>query len=218
MLLLAEDLKENRYLFHFHSCHDKDYILRSIPWNFKGHLLVLRVWPPDIGLDEIDFWVQLHSLPLSIVSPANIKLIGDHSGTILDIEPIPFGLACKKFVRIRVELDVLMPLKIGFLFPHDNKPLTHIIFKYEKLSDFCFHCGCLDHMISSCCVVNTHFDVSYGSDLQTDPQDSRIFSQSVSALQYFSSSFIHIFSLSFPNTRDETHPNLVLPKFSRTIV
>lgn len=96
-----EYLKENIYFFHFQSRHEKDYIMRSALWNFKGHLLVLKEWPPDIGLDKIElsrvqFWVHLHSLPLTIAFPSNIRIIGDHMDTLLEIEPIPFGFACKE--------------------------------------------------------------------------------------------------------------------------
>lgn len=52
---------------------------------------------------------------------------------LLDVEPLPIGFACKKFVRIRVEMDADLPLKTGFIFPRVNESPTLISFKYEKL-------------------------------------------------------------------------------------
>lgn len=164
--LSIDDLKDHMCLLHFQSSLDKDFILQNAPWNFKGHLLILKEWLPDIGIDEIDmskahFWVQLHGLPPAITSLANIKLIGQHLGTLLEIEPLPFGLACKKFVRIKVELAVDSPLKTGFLIPRLNKSPALVTFRYERLSDFCYHCGRLIPVIFQTILWNLVMDLIY---------------------------------------------------------
>lgn len=142
---------------------------------FKGHLLNLKEWSPYKDMSKTQFWVQLHGLPPLIVSPENIKLIGEHMGRLIEIEPIPLGIACKKFMRIRVELEAGNSLKTGFLFPSMNKPPAQISSKYEKLSDFCYHCGRLGHTLESCGLLKTQFEVHYGPELRVDPRDNRFF-------------------------------------------
>lgn len=56
-------------------------------------------------------------MPLPIASPHNIALIDRHMSTLLELEPLPIGVACKKFVRTKVEFDVSFPLKMGFFPP-----------------------------------------------------------------------------------------------------
>lgn len=181
-------------------CYPAHGISRGIYSFSRNGLLILDL--KKFELSRAQLWVQLHGLPLSIASLANIKLIRDHMGILLEIEPIPFCFACKKFVHIRVELDVSLPLKTGFLFPCDNKSLAHISFKYEKLSYFCFHCGCLGHAVIFCSILNTHFEFTYGSDLRADPRDARTYFRSISALQYSSSS-----SFSASQSHSSFHPN-----------
>lgn len=79
-------------------------------------------------------------MPLFIASTHNITLIGRHMGTLLEIEPLPFGVACSKLVRIKVEFDASMPLKTTFQFPWPSGILEKIYFKYEELFDFCYCC------------------------------------------------------------------------------
>lgn len=66
--------------------------------------MILKEWYWDSSIEEIDvskaqFWVQLHSIDLSIASLHNIALIGRHIGTLLKIKPLLIGGACKKFIR-----------------------------------------------------------------------------------------------------------------------
>lgn len=139
-------------------------------------------------------------ITLSIASPENIKMIWEHLGSLVEIEPLPFCLACKKCVRIKVELDVNLPLKIGFYFPRNKKCPAHISFQYEKLSDFCYHCGRSEPSISSCELLNSKMDFSYSSDQRVDPKDARNFLRP------------HQFSNS-----NSDHPSLRSPKYDFSI-
>lgn len=135
--------------------------------------MILKEWHCDSGIEEIDlskaqFCVQLHGMPLAIASPGNIVLIGRHMDTLLEIEPLSDGVACKKIVLLKVELDVSKPLKTGFPFLRHSGTLAKIIFNYEKLSDFCYHYGRIDHTINSCGDLEFLIDVKYGSDLRVD--------------------------------------------------
>ncbi|GKF10367.1 reverse transcriptase, partial [Tanacetum coccineum] len=54
------------------------------------------------------------------------------------------------FLRFRVEIDITKPLVPGlFITRLDGKEYL-VSLKYERLSDFCYRCGCLGHGRDSC--------------------------------------------------------------------
>lgn len=168
------------YIFHFSRCQDKDKVLYLTPWNFKGHLLVLQHWSPEMSLEEIDlsfatFWIQLHGLPLAGMNKYNIGLIGASVDHLLDMDPLPEGITCKRFFRIKVSFNITNPLKACFSLPRPNLPNAYIRFRYEKLSDFCYYCGRLGHTMYWCLESEALGSVKrYGSWLRANSWDSSI--------------------------------------------
>lgn len=79
------------------------------------------------------------------MNKTNICTIGASIGQIADMDPIPDGIACTGFFRIKVSFDASLPLKVGFPLPRPHYPDARISFRYEKLSDFCYQCGQIDH-------------------------------------------------------------------------
>lgn len=53
----------------------------------------------------------------------------------VDVGPL-FGLACKKFIRIKVEIDITKPLKQGLSKSSDFNFDTWVLFTYERFSNF----------------------------------------------------------------------------------
>ncbi|KAH7512569.1 hypothetical protein FEM48_Zijuj12G0104500 [Ziziphus jujuba var. spinosa] len=54
-----------------------------------------------------------------------------------------------QFMRIQVEIEVTKPLLTGFFQNIEGKK-TWVNFYYEKLGDFCYHCGIIGHLKKSC--------------------------------------------------------------------
>lgn len=173
-------MDNSMYIFHFSQCQDKDRILRMAPWNFKGHLLILQHWSLEMTLDELDlslatFWIQLHGLPMADMNKHNIGIIGASIRQLLDIDPLPEDITCKRFFRIKVSFNITNPLKACFSLPRPNLPDAYIRFRYEKLSDFCYYCGCLGHTMYWCLESEALGSVKrYGSWLHTNSWDSSI--------------------------------------------
>lgn len=66
-------------------------------------------------------------------------------------------------MRIQVEINVENPLPDGFPLSRPRKPATWISFKYERLSNFCYCCGCLGHIQQAWPYFQTQTEVSnYG--------------------------------------------------------
>lgn len=89
------------------------------------------------------------------------KMVGEEVGALLsdvvkvncDLE----GKAIGNYIRVRVLLDVRNPL-IRWSNINIGGLARKILFRYEKLADFCFSCGRLDHL-------EKHYSFSQPDDL-----------------------------------------------------
>lgn len=114
--------------------------------------MILKEWNPQETIDQVylsmvNFWVQIHGLPLEIVDEENARSIGCKLGEVLEVNDIEEH---KSFIRLRIRFSASQLLEPGFNFSRDNGDSLWIGFKYECLSSFCVHCGLLDHTIRAC--------------------------------------------------------------------
>lgn len=155
MDLWIEAMEESTSIFQFSHSQDKDRVLHLSLWNFKGLLLILQHWSPKLTLSEEDlsmatFWIQLHGLPMAGMNRQNILNTGATVGTLVDMETLPDGIFCKRFFRMRFSFNACNPLKVGFSFPRPHLQAAFIRFRHQKLVDFCYTCGCVNHSVSMC--------------------------------------------------------------------
>ncbi|KAF5477140.1 hypothetical protein F2P56_003812 [Juglans regia] len=170
---LIEDLEINKFIFTFRSIQDKLRVLNQVPWNFKGHLLIMKPWPLGATLQEISlnyaiFNVQIHGLPLDHITLENAIEIGKALGSLIKVEVDPlYGLTFRKYIRIKVEIT--KPLKQGFMMPRVGNHEVWVAFKYEKLSDICYACGRLGHSQIFCGYLSSPpTRLSYGPWLRAE--------------------------------------------------
>ncbi|XP_031104042.1 uncharacterized protein LOC116007477 isoform X3 [Ipomoea triloba] len=148
-------LDENLFLFQFPHVKDMQRVIDDGPWSFENNILVckqvqLGIRPEDVGLDKVAFWVQVHDLPAIYASPEFIACIGGYVGTFISEDPNNFGHSRRSFYRIRVEMDVNVPLKRRMKLFRKDGSFQWLIFKYERLTTFCFCCGLLGHSDKFC--------------------------------------------------------------------
>ena len=55
-----------------------------------------------------------------------------------------------KSMRVRILMDITKPLRRGMMMKIGVKEAREIIFKYERLGNVCYMCGCLDHLLKEC--------------------------------------------------------------------
>lgn len=85
------------------------------------------------------------------MTEGNVVTIGNFLGTHIKVNKPELHIPRKgKYLRVRTALDISKPLKTGFFLPRGGKESIWIQFKFERLGDFCYRCGCLDHGESSC--------------------------------------------------------------------
>ncbi|XVF34409.1 hypothetical protein REPUB_Repub18cG0056600 [Reevesia pubescens] len=72
-------------------------------------------------------------------------VIGDSLGDVLKVDANANQISWGKYPRIRVRIKVMEPLKRGTSLALKDGIKILIAFKYERLPDFYFVCGCLSH-------------------------------------------------------------------------
>lgn len=109
----------------------------------------------------------MHGLPMAGMNKRNLTFTGASIGDVLEVEPLPDGITCKRFFRVKVRFPVYSPLKTGFLLPRHHLSDALIQFRYEKLSDCCYHFGCLGHTLQVCSnVLGSSVHSSFGTWLR----------------------------------------------------
>jgi hypothetical protein len=141
--LVSEDRGENMMVFTFENLDELNRVLDYSPWNIKGSPLFLKCWSDEDAIEDLDFtkaayWVQVHNLPLELMTVENARNIGASLGELLEVDtPFNLKLARKGFLRFRVVLNLLNPLILGFTHHRPPKAPLWIQYMYERLSDYC---------------------------------------------------------------------------------
>ncbi|KAL4309032.1 hypothetical protein GQ457_01G028350 [Hibiscus cannabinus] len=140
--LECHDLDQNMFLFVLPSIIDKQRVLSQKPWAVQDKLIVLKEWPTEATLEEIDFsfeefWVQVHNIPMSLISYENTVKIGSlfhvvHHSNISESSMVQRDGQ----LSIRLGIHVDDPLKIGFCLNRKSLPATNVTFKYGWSTDF----------------------------------------------------------------------------------
>ena len=171
-------------MFTFQHEADLNLVFRRRPWTLRGSHLNLKVWNPELNWNEVDFsvstfWIQVHGLPSLWQNKSNLLRIGNKVGKVLEVDFS--GEAHSRwyrFVRIRVEVDISVPLKPGMFLPRNELDDVWIGLKYEKMPDFCYKCGLIRHEANGCysaaSYISNQFDhkfPAFGPWLRSDNED-----------------------------------------------
>lgn len=153
--LTIKKITERLFTFHFGEEHEKDKVLLGQPWSFNKSLLLLNEMeevsdPNQVNLDWCPFWVQVHGLPLKLMTKKVGAVLGETIGEVLEIETDENGVAWGKWLRMRVSINTSEPLKRGSSLTVSGGGSQKVAFRYEKLPDFCYVCGILNHTEQDC--------------------------------------------------------------------
>jgi 14-3-3 protein epsilon len=143
------------FIFKFYHQLDVQHILKQGPWSFDNHTLVLNTIadnedPREVPLFNVPFWVRVHNLPGGYMTQKTGKSLGDYVGEFLEYDDKNDNLSWRKYMRIRVLIDVRKPLKRQKKIKKQGAESIMVQFKYERLGTFCYVCGILGHSDLKC--------------------------------------------------------------------
>ncbi|RYR35234.1 uncharacterized protein At4g02000-like [Arachis hypogaea] len=149
------DIGRKKILLSFKDRKKGLQIIQNGPWNVN--MINLKLWREGESVFEVDhdfmeFWIQVHGIPLEFMEKETASLIGEMLGVLVEAEePKTDGVLKRPYLRIRVSINITKALPTGFWLDRENIPPLWIFFKYERLLDsYCFNCGILGHEKKSC--------------------------------------------------------------------
>lgn len=151
----VKSLGGGRFFFQFFHRLNLKRVLEGSPWSFFNVPLILHYLkkgehPLRVPLVRLPFWVQIYDLPHGFMSEKIGKQIGNFIGSFLEYDSSNNLVAWRNYMRIRVDVDVTLPLKWFKNIRRASGESFVVNFKYEKLNTFCFVCGRLSHTDKFC--------------------------------------------------------------------
>ncbi|VAH62215.1 unnamed protein product [Triticum turgidum subsp. durum] len=172
----CKDLGENVFLFTFLHASGKRKVPGNVPWMVGKDLIVLEDFDPLKTIEEYEFkyiptWARVMKMPLGLMNEENGESIGNQIGDTLEVEIGEDDSAIGSFLRVKVKLDISMPLLRGVTLDikrekekargtyiemevdkdkkkRDDQKLCPL--EYEYLPDFCYTCRIIGHVDKLC--------------------------------------------------------------------
>ena len=149
------EIGEELFLAEFGDGRDKKRIMDMSPWTYEKQLILLKEFegeqaPKDIQLWQSPFWVQIHNLPLHSRTREIGWEIGSKLGEVVEVDVAESGVHWGKYLRVRVQLDVMKKLIWGKKITIKGGEQRWIMFKYEHLPNFCYRCEMLSRGLRDC--------------------------------------------------------------------
>ncbi|KAJ8755012.1 hypothetical protein K2173_015524 [Erythroxylum novogranatense] len=170
---------ENLYMFCFYHVVDMDRVMNMSPWTFNGQVLLLEKigehkHPSLVPLFHVYMWLQVHNLRDGYWFERVAERIGNEVGEYVEVDSASFRNQVKTFMRLRVKFDVRKPLSNGMYLRRKGDQGFFANFQFEKLPNFCFLCGLMDHGERFCPKLiesnGTPVERKFGPELRADPR------------------------------------------------
>ncbi|XP_030936068.1 uncharacterized protein LOC115961187 [Quercus lobata] len=148
-------IEEEVFLVEFDDERDKKRVLEMSPWHYKKQLVLMQQFegdkePKDLVFKWCPFWVQIYNLPLKHRTRETGLAIGASLGEVLEVDVADSGVQWGKCLCVRVKIDVTKKLIRGRKTKVEEGVDRWVLFKYERLPNFCYRCGLLEHDLKEC--------------------------------------------------------------------
>ena len=148
-----KDLGNHIVLFIFDNKLEADRVPVSQPWSFDKFLVAIQWYEKstpasDLVFDKVPFWVQVYDIPFRFANKVVVEGICSGIGEVC---PSDFSvMEGGDFMRVQVILDITKPLSRGRKITLDDGSVGWVSFKYERLPNICYWCGCITHSDKDC--------------------------------------------------------------------
>ncbi|XP_050229180.1 uncharacterized protein LOC126678321 [Mercurialis annua] len=147
-----KEIGDNLFVCEFKSKNDRARILKDGPWHFDKQLIIFEplcgnLQLGDVGLELSPCWMRIYNLPLNCRGKAAVMKIGGKVGRIVewtDEDMANWG----RYGRVMI--DVTKPIFRGTKIINPLGENCWVSFKYEKIQNYCYWCGMLDHTVADC--------------------------------------------------------------------
>ncbi|XP_020692234.1 uncharacterized protein LOC110106626 [Dendrobium catenatum] len=148
----------NTFICIFQSHETRDVVLSSGPWIIAGNIIGMDRWDSTCSPNSLhglrsSIWIRLPQLPLIYWDINNITRIANSLGEPLWMDAHTSKWVRSSFARICVRIDLSQKLLPGVWINGIHGRFFQRV-EYEGLSKFCFDCGAIVHLRSSCTSKN----------------------------------------------------------------
>lgn len=92
----------------------------------------------------------MHEVPVGLMARRVATSLGETIGLVKKVEGNSNTIIWVQWLRVRLKVNVNWPLKDGCWLTVLNGKKHCVELRFEKLPDFCYICGCLDHNEKHC--------------------------------------------------------------------
>ncbi|GAU47702.1 hypothetical protein TSUD_190310 [Trifolium subterraneum] len=115
--MTVKEATQGLYLLKFFHPLDVEEVLKGGPWTFDNFTLIIDrlkigVALQDIPLFHVNFWVQIHDVPIGMMLETVGKGLANYIGEFVEYDKNNNTSFWRKYMRVKVRVDVRSPLKI----------------------------------------------------------------------------------------------------------
>lgn len=152
-------LSTNMFRINFKHRVDRKNALEGCPWAIEKHAMLLSEIDSTVPLTahiitDMKIVIRIHDFPIENQNTEAATAIGLNFGKLVGILKSG-GMNQNQFFRLKVLVDVSLPLKRGFFALDEYGKKKWYRVTYERLPMFCFLCGILGHGEAHC---STRYD------------------------------------------------------------
>ena len=110
-----QDVGDNIVLIEFEERSDLERVLLWEPWSYDKYLIAFQQMGDGIAVEElpfnkVDFWVQIHNLPILCMKKSVVETMGKSIGEVLRAQVHEEEVGSGRCMRIRIRVDITKPL------------------------------------------------------------------------------------------------------------
>lgn len=103
----------------------------------------------DLVFDHVSLLVLVHDIPIKYLSREVVGKLYEAMGEVNKKSSL-MEVDRGNVMRIRLRVNITLPLCRGRIFTLDNRLKEWVSFKYERLPNVCYWCGQLNHFDGDC--------------------------------------------------------------------
>lgn len=96
-------------------------------------------------------WIQILNLPLSCITKEVGEILGNMVGKVIEVDTGSYSECLGSVIRVRIMFNVSQALVQGLRVQVDGlADIVQTVVRYERLPNYCFHCGLIGHLVRDC--------------------------------------------------------------------